>query len=39
MIPASYDPRILGPILALEAAVVALVWGPRTLMREEWRVK
>src|SRR5208337_3326760 len=36
LIPASYDPRILGPILALEAGVVELVWGPRTLMREEW---
>jgi membrane protease YdiL (CAAX protease family) len=28
-----YEPRIIGPILALAAAVVTLVWGPRTLTR------
>ena len=32
-IPAYYDPQIVSPILAFEAAVVALVWGPRTLAR------
>src|SRR5262249_53512497 len=28
-----YDPRVAGPILALAAALVAVVWGPRTLVR------
>lgn len=28
-----YDPRITGPILALVAVVVIVVWGPRTLAR------
>jgi hypothetical protein len=29
-----YDPRITGLIAALMAAVVTVVWGPRTLTRE-----
>jgi membrane protease YdiL (CAAX protease family) len=29
----SYDPRITGPILAVVAAVVTVIWGPRTLAR------
>jgi membrane protease YdiL (CAAX protease family) len=28
-----YDPRVTGPILALAAAVVTVLWGPRTLAR------
>ena len=28
-----YDPRVTGPILAVAAAVVTVVWGPRTLAR------
>lgn len=28
-----YDPRIIGPIVAFAAAVVTVVWGPRTLAR------
>ena len=28
-----YDPRIAGPIVALAAAIVTVVWGPRTLAR------
>jgi hypothetical protein len=28
-----YDPRVTGPVLACAAAVVAAVWGPRTLTR------
>jgi membrane protease YdiL (CAAX protease family) len=30
-----YDPRISAPIIALAAAIVAIVWGPRTLARYE----
>jgi uncharacterized protein len=30
-----YDPRISAPIIALAAAIVAIVWGPRTLARHE----
>jgi hypothetical protein len=35
-----YDPRISGPILACVAALVTVVWGPRTLTRSQmpnWR--
>ncbi len=28
-----YDPRVSGPIVAVVAAVVTVVWGPRTLAR------
>jgi CAAX protease family protein len=28
-----YDPRITGPIIACAAAIVTVVWGPRTLAR------
>jgi hypothetical protein len=28
-----YDPRVTRPIIAVGAAVVAVVWGPRTLAR------
>jgi CAAX protease family protein len=28
-----YDPRIIGPIIAFAAAIVTVVWGPRTLAR------
>ncbi|MEO8114106.1 MAG: type II CAAX endopeptidase family protein [Phenylobacterium sp.] len=33
LVPALYDPRLWGAILAATAVVVALVWGPRTLVR------
>jgi membrane protease YdiL (CAAX protease family) len=29
-----YDPRVVGPITALAAGVVTLIWGPRTLTRK-----
>ncbi len=29
----SYDPRVMGPILAVVAVLVIAVWGPRTLTR------
>jgi membrane protease YdiL (CAAX protease family) len=28
-----YDPRVTGPIIAVAAAVVTVLWGPRTLAR------
>jgi membrane protease YdiL (CAAX protease family) len=28
-----YDPRLTGPIIAVAAAIVTVVWGPRTLAR------
>ncbi len=28
-----YDPRITGPILAVVAAIITIVWGPKTLAR------
>ncbi len=28
-----YDPRLTGPILAVAAACVTALWGPRTLAR------
>jgi membrane protease YdiL (CAAX protease family) len=28
-----YDPRVAGPLLAVVAAIVTVIWGPRTLAR------
>lgn len=33
LFPDLYDPRIVGPITAFMAAIVTVVWGPRTLAR------
>jgi membrane protease YdiL (CAAX protease family) len=35
LFPEYYDPRITGLITALAAAIVTVVWGPRTLARNE----
>lgn len=29
----AYDPRVAGPLLAVVAAIVTVIWGPRTLAR------
>ena len=36
-VSAYYDPHVFSPILAFEAALVIIVWGPRTLASLKWR--
>lgn len=37
LFPGYYDPRLAGLIIASSAAIVAVVWGPRTLARFRFR--